>query len=549
MKITSFEDINTIDAELASLFLRPDEAINWINAVEGDIKDWIDKHNKQYWEVVRYVSFQRGILGKLMADKKTTRLTRNDFAKVLHKFCPQAYKEDETDDALASSMGHYQFVEELKKIDETSLGHVVRQHVKVVEDLFDKQPIQETPKPQAPTLEDKVEEYLRATVDDDENRYPCSIVCVRPQYDNCCPALSVETYHSREFYKNKQPSHIVAYEFLDGVMTKEKLYELIGRYNRKRMIKLFVVSSKGLLSDVRILASDNDIGYIRLNFNEEMTSENYELPRSAGKYDKWRYKMDMLIGLKPMTEPLLIMDDADVKTSFKDVLKYNGVVLKKKKEQLYIPYLSKEEIEELANNLSVDDVETQIEMFWECGFLNVDLSIDPFSYVKALGLSYNTTDLDEDILGWLDVRKNHITLNIHGLNNFHRYRFTMAHELGHFLMHAPLFKEKGVFSIEESNETLNKGKTDRLEYQANRFASYLLMPEKLVRFLYGEFFYRYVSQVHGDKFHPLYYNPSQCETWESHENGVGKMSRLLGVSKLAMEYRLMELALLKKGGL
>lgn len=47
MKIVTIKDIISIDAELASLFLRPDEAINWINAIEKGIKGWIGNHNKQ----------------------------------------------------------------------------------------------------------------------------------------------------------------------------------------------------------------------------------------------------------------------------------------------------------------------------------------------------------------------------------------------------------------------------------------------------------------------------------------------------------------------
>ena len=60
MKIVTIKDIISIDAELASLFLRSDEAINWINAVENGIKEWIGNHNKQYWEIVRFCQREKG---------------------------------------------------------------------------------------------------------------------------------------------------------------------------------------------------------------------------------------------------------------------------------------------------------------------------------------------------------------------------------------------------------------------------------------------------------------------------------------------------------
>jgi hypothetical protein len=62
MEIRSYEDIKRIDDELASLFLRPDEAVNWIYAVENGIKEWIGKHNKQYWEIVRHAREAHAIL-------------------------------------------------------------------------------------------------------------------------------------------------------------------------------------------------------------------------------------------------------------------------------------------------------------------------------------------------------------------------------------------------------------------------------------------------------------------------------------------------------
>ena len=43
MNIRTFEDIEAINPELATLFQRPEEAVNWIYAVEHGVKDWIGK--------------------------------------------------------------------------------------------------------------------------------------------------------------------------------------------------------------------------------------------------------------------------------------------------------------------------------------------------------------------------------------------------------------------------------------------------------------------------------------------------------------------------
>ena len=556
-KIKSYEDVVMIDADLASLFLRPEEAANWIYAMENGIKDWISKNNKQYWEIVRYVSMQRGILGKLEKDGKTVRLTRKDFAQVLLKFCPDAIKEGETDNTLKSNMEHYQFLKELKNIDAQLSGHLVRHHIKDVENLLDQKPLIELHEEEVkPTLEDLVEDYLRQEVEEkNTNGFPITKVCIRPQYDDVCPAISVETYCSEKLLKDHKPSLIVAYEFVDGILQKSKLNEFVGQYYGKN-VKLFIVSSSGLLPDVRALATERNIGYVRLNPNSKMTSEDYILPRSIEDYTKFQHDLKVLTGEKSMTTPILIMDGSKLTSSLADVLNENGVAVKIHR-LLNIPFLSNDEIEKRANELTEEDVKERIRMFKRLSTLkidpsidlldNADLSIDPFEYAESCGLNYHTEEIDELQLGCLDVEKDHVILNSKGLDNYNRYRFTMAHELGHYILHSPLFKEQGVVSVGESEKTLSISISDsrRLEHQANLFASFLLMPKVLVATLYIHFFEIRIHQVYGDSFSALWYNPSQPETWAPYKNVVVSIAHILGVSQQALTIRLKSLGLLK----
>ena len=151
MQIRSFEDIITIDGELACLFLRQDEAVNWIYAVEHGIKGWIDKHNKQYWDVVRHVSQQRGIVGKLEKDRTSVKLTREDFACVILKFCPNAFENGETVSKLKSSMEHYPYISDLRFLENKSIGHnkphhtFATHHIEEVEAILDLKPLIDLP--------------------------------------------------------------------------------------------------------------------------------------------------------------------------------------------------------------------------------------------------------------------------------------------------------------------------------------------------------------------------------------------------------------------
>ena len=351
MKIESFEDIKAIDSKLACLFLRQDEAVKWINALNGGIKEWIEKNNKQYWEVVRFVTWRRGILGVLKRDKKSIRLTRKNFARVLLKFCPDAVTGHETIKAIKASMEHYPYIDQLNNLEKTLDAHFVRHHIREVEDLLDIKTIVEQTGPTEPrvfTLEEKVEMYFRTTVDEQTETFPCSKVCVRPQYDDITPALSIETYVSKKFMDEGSPSQIVAFEFVRGVLQKNKLYEFIGQYLYKR-IKLFIVSSKGLLPDVRALALENKIGYIRLNPKEQMTSEHFELPRSIEDYSKQMAYIEMLMRKRRINIPLLIMDDSDVTPFLADVLEAQGVSVKST-HAFFVPYISPNKIEYKAES-------------------------------------------------------------------------------------------------------------------------------------------------------------------------------------------------------
>ncbi len=66
------------------------------------------------------------------------------------------------------------------------------------------------------------------------------------------------------------------------------------------------------------------------------------------------------------------------------------------------------------------------------------------------------------------------------INNKHhisRQRFTLAHELGHYILH----KEKN--SLFEDTTFFRGGSMDSIEYTANEFAAKILMPEDRVRAL------------------------------------------------------------------
>lgn len=92
------------------------------------------------------------------------------------------------------------------------------------------------------------------------------------------------------------------------------------------------------------------------------------------------------------------------------------------------------------------------------------------------------------------------------LNSFHhpnRRRFTLAHELAHFILHRDLI-ESGI----TDNALYRSGLPDQHEYQANRLAAEILMPTALAQ--------RY---------------------WQTNKN-VRSLAEIFGVSEAAMKIRL-----------
>jgi Zn-dependent peptidase ImmA (M78 family) len=95
---------------------------------------------------------------------------------------------------------------------------------------------------------------------------------------------------------------------------------------------------------------------------------------------------------------------------------------------------------------------------------------------EHLGLEIRFAPLAGDLYGAL-IRNNHeMYIGVNSLNHANRRRFTIAHELGHFVLH------KGIkvhidkdFRVNWRNDDSSQAVSDE-EMEANRFAAELLMP-------------------------------------------------------------------------
>lgn len=135
-----------------------------------------------------------------------------------------------------------------------------------------------------------------------------------------------------------------------------------------------------------------------------------------------------------------------------------------------VPYVSESSIEKLANIVlsNIDYHGGKVDLGLACRNHNLTVvHSDKFTF-----------DNDGNaILGSMKFDEMALLINKH--NNQYRERFTIAHELGHFVLgHGDYLRsdtvlEKNLLIADDSSEELNY---ERLEYQANIFASLLLLP-------------------------------------------------------------------------
>ena len=105
--------------------------------------------------------------------------------------------------------------------------------------------------------------------------------------------------------------------------------------------------------------------------------------------------------------------------------------------------------------------------------------VDVEGLAKALGILVGYERLDNDVSGLLLVEDGVAKVAINESHHRNRRRFTLAHEIGHVLLHAEgdrVFVDRRFFR----NRWSSKGEL-REEIEANAFAAALLMPRSLIR--------------------------------------------------------------------
>ncbi len=131
---------------------------------------------------------------------------------------------------------------------------------------------------------------------------------------------------------------------------------------------------------------------------------------------------------------------------------------------------------------------------------------------KDLGIEVKVSSLPLNVSGQIAKVDGRYEIKINRHESRQRQRFTLAHELAHFLLHRDTIDGMGGKLID--NVLYRSGASEQIEYEANRLASQIVMPEKALQNAFSRY---------GDSLS---------------ETTVELLAEQFGVSKAAMEIRM-----------
>lgn len=115
------------------------------------------------------------------------------------------------------------------------------------------------------------------------------------------------------------------------------------------------------------------------------------------------------------------------------------------------------------------------------GLDEIPLPVPVESFIEvALRIRFSVMDLSHlgpGVLGGAFLKKREIVIDQSLVNQLGRYRFTCAHELGHIVLHR---KHAAAFEETTASGAATAPTTNKLEWQADRFAAAFLMPADLL---------------------------------------------------------------------
>lgn len=246
----------------------------------------------------------------------------------------------------------------------------------------------------------------------------------------------------------------------------------VGEHNTKGIL----ITTHSFQQSVLKIAQKEGIALVRLNSSKQIQWINYR--KNSDLINDFDNELELTdetylnepfvckLGKKRITNFANLLIDLSLLDYFKD-----------NEEFIEIPFVTHERLNFIVEKLYKNNL-------YDGTTLNFE------KLTKFLEPKYNVTfeyDLLEadTYLGKIEFNPLKIKISNKARIDRNRWRFTLAHEIGHLILHSPILKER-LSEKRDTDTTLalrfsssNKN-SERLEIQANLFASYLLLPENLL---------------------------------------------------------------------
>lgn len=397
-------------------------------------------------------------------------------------------------------------------------------------------------------LEDKVYDFVKGLISKDEflaNGKFCKIYKQKAYYSrdrqaNIIVDISVEvTYPNTNDY-----SLLVIFECKNYQKTvsidnieefANKLSQIAGHNVKGVMVTSSNYSSNGLN-----VARSRGIGLARLPENGSLT---YDVYRKSKNIDVNKKSMEYVLCNESNSNIFLGLYDCDISYSFVDFLKSLNIIdTIPETKKMTVPFLETHAIKSKAEQVLKGYSPNVFEVIQETPLFDIHAKISgqemvEFIFDKELGYIDG-----REILGKIVFNPTIIYVSPMLKKDIHRWRFTLAHELGHYFLHAQSISKSTDCNIDTwqsiNAEIIDKN-IKRMELQANFFASNILMPELAFQALVGQLFLN--DKIKGGV---LFLDNQYCNV-NTYYRTVNKISSYFNVSKESAKYRLKELGFLE----
>ncbi|MEI5679530.1 MULTISPECIES: ImmA/IrrE family metallo-endopeptidase [unclassified Mesorhizobium] len=200
-----------------------------------------------------------------------------------------------------------------------------------------------------------------------------------------------------------------------------------------------------------------------------------------------------------------------------------------------VPYLTAEQIEKSAQ-----------EILEQVGYKSGPVDLEKICSMLSINLQFSEQLIeDEDgtpILGSANFDRKSITINSHANSN--RERFTLGHEIGHFcLKHDRYLRSETIVERDlfVDGEAVHAFNYERLEFQANSFASNVLLPSHV---FCAEVDLARIKFDIRDRGHGYIFVDDQPCNSQPYDQLLSTLSSEFKVSKQAIEIKLRKIGLL-----